>query len=1663
MESDNGKIYIATAIDNDELRRGATEASNILHGIGENATKEGASIDAAMKKIATTVSGIFAVSKIKDYVVQVANVRGEFQQLEMAFKTMLGSSQKADALMSQLINTAATTPFGMTDVAQGAKQLLAYGVEADKVNETLIRLGDIAAGLSIPLNDLAYLYGTTMVQGRLYTQDLNQFLGRGIPLTDELAKQFGVAKNEVKDLVEKGKVGFPEVEKAIVAMTSAGGKFGGLMEAQSQTITGQISNLEDGFEQMFNEIGKSTEGLISGTISVASTLVENWRTVGEAILAVIATYGVYKAAVISTAAVQNTLKTARHAEEAAQLYEVMNAEQQARISKLNLSKTSEEYYLAVKAETQAEMERQTQLAVTTQAELTAARERLASAESDKAAAAEKVAAKRAELEAVIQEAAAEQAAAAQKRIAIESEAQSRAALRVRKLQEQKDAAIAQARALKEANASQEVIAAKNREIATISKKIAAARAEEVQHARNIVAIRKEMVATVDATASKKVAQATTALETAEENLNTAAKARNTAARAVSSKAALLDSTVRRANTVETAANTAAQAAGTKASGVLSAATASLTNVFSKLGKSMKAHPWAWVLAAVAALAYGIYKLSSSLTGANECQKKLDEATKDYNKSVESEQAQIDAVFARLKTAQKGSEEYKNAKDAIIAQYGKYLEGLSSEVQSLNNVEAAYKAVSAAARDAARARAMEAFTKDAADTFAGTASDQKEKLYQLLKKKYGNQKYSNGSSKVDDIYWKLVRALENGGTINQKWLRQFDETHTYPGGTYTSNPIEDILKTYYKARKDYNDSMEEAGRRFGSNPLDKNDTAKTEVTKNKKYWEDYQKEQQAQLDAMTAAELKTKKAAQIRANIATAQKNIDAYSVSKTNAAASKAQRAAAKAQKEEDRTADQIAERTESINKYKESVIEANAEAELDIRQKQIENMEEGYMKQKAQIELNYDRLIQENKKREQDMIDELKDAMVLEFKNMNPKATKSQVLDYKASLTVTAADLTKEQQDQLAAYQKIAEDTRVKANKEMLRTMLQDALTYEQQRAKTAEEYQKKIENLYQHDENGNRLKDAGGNDMFIAGASQMNIDELQYQSEEAIKAVDEQFAQREDDYQAWCNAISSLSLEQLDAVLQDAKQKLEAAEGDKNATPQQLAAARAKVSKAQDELAKAKAQDKLNPGQKSIKEWEDLYRTLNEVEKEFEGIGNTIGGVIGDIISECGKAAVSTLQIIDGIKTFTNGAQKSIEATSKVASQSLKTVEKASVILTIISAALQIATQIANLFNNDDKKQEEIDRLQDRIDQLQWEIDNADTVRLKVDTDTTGLDLVHDALADARRELFLTGVELGDMSRVFSAAFSKASADMSLMQKAAKEIAGEVASASYTDGKWYGREGGSKYDESKEMLENYAQQMLLIDEQIEQEKSKKKSDDSAVKEMEQRLDEIYAKMTDLINSMVEDIVGGSAEEIADQLSDAFFEAFQNGEDAAKAWGDKVNDIVSDIVRRMLVQKFLTDRIGKVIDKYKDRWFDGEGNFMGIDEVLASVGDMKSDLTQVGEQWQQIYDALPDDIKEMVDSITGREGAAKGIAQASQDSVDELNGRMTAVQGHTFSISENTKLLLATTNEILRSVMNIEGETAGFGARLERMEASAAAMRDTLDDIATRGVRLKN
>lgn len=267
--------------------------------------KEGQNVIDANNRMAgsfkKTLAAIGGTAMIKKFISDVVRVRGQFQQLEIAFETMLKSKDKASALMGQLTETAAKTPFDLQGIAQGAKQLLAYGTTAEDVNDTLVRLGNIASGLSIPLNDLVWLYGTTMTQGRLFTQDVRQFMGRGIPLVKELAKELGKTEQQINEMVTAGKIGFPQVEKVIRNMTNEGGQFYNLMEKQSASLTGQISNLGDAWDMMLNKIGTQTQGIASAGISTVSSLVENYEEVGKVLVGLIATYGVARTAIALTA------------------------------------------------------------------------------------------------------------------------------------------------------------------------------------------------------------------------------------------------------------------------------------------------------------------------------------------------------------------------------------------------------------------------------------------------------------------------------------------------------------------------------------------------------------------------------------------------------------------------------------------------------------------------------------------------------------------------------------------------------------------------------------------------------------------------------------------------------------------------------------------------------------------------------------------------------------------------------------------------------------------------------------------------------------------------------------------------------------------------------------------------------------------------------------------------------------------------------------------------------------------------------------------------------------------------------------------------------------------------------------------------------------------
>lgn len=1405
MNTDNGKLNFATGIDNSALQSDAAQARRILRDIGKEAEQEGNRMDAAFRRVGKTIVGVFTVQQAAQFARQIVNVRGEIESLEKSFEILAGK-EYGRRLFNDIKDFAVKTPMQMNDLAKGAQMLLSFNIAAEEVMPTLRALGDISMGDAQRFNSLTLAFAQMSSTGKLMGQDLLQMINAGFNPLSVISEQTGKSIGTLKEEMAAGAISADMIKKAFMDATAEGGKFHGMLETQSKGIQGSISNLEGAVQDMFNKIGEQSQGIITGSIQAATELVQNYEEVGRVIAELIATVGVYKAALIALNAIKSV-----------------------------------------------------------SASLTAGWT-----------------------------------------------------------------------------------------------------AAELVHYNALVLVEK----------AQKILNAT-----------------------------------------------------------------------------ILKNPYVLAASAVAGLAYGLYKLITYQTDAEKAQERLNDATEEFEKTSNSEIAVLNIMFSRLNKAKEGTNEYRVAKEAIQKKYGDYLSNMSSEVSLLKDTAKAQRELTAAILETARARAQEKFLQQESDI----ASDKQVKALRTIREELIKEKGEGvGEALFEQIKSMLVAYQSDPQDRDGKKYMEFVKLLRDNGidnGIGYGKVFSTAYLDYIEAVQAMLKAQKEAEAYFGAPSTatgsegGEDAGGKAEVVKNKKYWEDYKKEQQGLLDAMTTAELQTEEAAKIRRNIADAQAQIDAYSVSKTS-------KSAEQEQKQENQLAVQTAARSQKIQEYADTVAREARQAELDIRQAHIDGMAEGVDKELAQNNLNYDRLIEANRRRQEEMVEKLRDTKELEWQNANPNFKETgQTFDRS---TVTAADLSQQQKDILAEYARIAEEIRQKANKESLDTMLGDVLTYEQARLRITEEYDRKRNGLYEKDTDGNIVTDSNGNKVLRKGVTQGNLDELERQEEQALNAVDEQFAQREATYQAWCEEVANLTLEQLRKVLAQAEGELEQLEKSGTGDSQQIAVARAKVSSMRQKVEKEAAKDATAPGKRAIKEWEDLYKVLNECNKSFEEIGDTVGGVAGEIISAAGGIMTSTLSMINGIVQLVNMSATGMQVTSTAAAKAISTVEKASVILTVISAALQVATAIANLFNNDDDKQKEIEHLQERIDQLQWELNNQDVVRLQ-ENEVKAMDLLHNTVRETRNEMLRLKLAANDVQGAFRTMFSSVGGNSELLAKSADKIAKAYANMGYTADKAL---GGAKYEEANDQLKNIAQQQLLIQDQINAEESKKKTDHGKIADWERQIEELGQQALAIINEMVEDIIGGTSSDIANDLAEAFFDAFEAGEDAAEAWGDKVNDIVADVIKRMLIQKALEEPLGKVFDKYKEKWFK-DGQFAGLDAVIGSMEDFAADLNATRDNFEAVFNQLPDSLKELFQSEAEREASQEGIATASQESVDELNGRMTAVQGHTYSINENTKMLVANSSAILECVIGIEQNTQRIADRMDVVEISVRDIRNDLADITIKGVKI--
>ena len=752
MENLNGALGFKATLDIDDFNVSAASMEKHIRQVSNTTMHEAAAMEDSIQGFAEQagryISSYLVGMGMKSLLQSIVTTRGQFQQLEIAFETMLGSASKSKVLMDQLIDTAAKTPFDLMGVAGGAKQLMAYGESADKVNDTLVRLGNIASGLSIPLNDIVYLYGTTMVQGRLYAQDVRQFTGRGIPLVKELANMYHVNTDEINRMVSAGEIGFPQVQKVINKLTNEGGQFYQLMETQSKSLTGMISNLGDAWDSALNSMGKEHQDMFAGVIGGAITVVENFDEILRIVKAITIAYGSYKAAIAlntlatkgytGVALIDNTVRQAKisllkldalASGQVAKQTQLMTAADQAHTASLHAQLTAEEL-----------VNLQKKLRIGTIASLLTAQQ---------------------------------QEYLSNMGLTTSSQGYEAAALGVMTVDQQQALAKTDLSAksqIYKAALAQEVMAKQQNRAATLGMmredvKAAAAKLEGAKQAA-VASMQRSEAARLDlywAKQSGDAARILAAQKRLEAAQDTEVLARKTALAVQTdfyAKKKLLESTATRQSTIASAQDTAAKGAQATATTVLSTVTSTATMAMRTLWTAMKQNPIGWIMTAI-----GLLISAFSLFSKKE--EEATDANKEFTDTTRGELDSLDMLYRVLSQATTGTNTHKKAIEKINSICRTYNTTLLEENDTLTQQKKKYEELQRAIKDTTaekvKAKYIEKATidmqeahKDSLDTLKDVAGSD---YFNYYDSRIGESLAMQNSSikQASDAVWDLIEA------------------------------------------------------------------------------------------------------------------------------------------------------------------------------------------------------------------------------------------------------------------------------------------------------------------------------------------------------------------------------------------------------------------------------------------------------------------------------------------------------------------------------------------------------------------------------------------------------------------------------------------------------------------------------------------------------------------------------------------------------------------------------------------------------------------------------------------------------------------------------------------------------------------------------------------
>lgn len=1180
------------------------------------------------------------------------------------------------------------------------------------------------------------------------------------------------------------------------------------------------------------------------------------------------------------------------------------------------------------------------------------------------------------------------------------------------------------------------------EEAAVSKAKFTAAQMEVANARKLVAAKQaELVAAQGTANARKIEVAQTQLSNAQERLHVALRERSTAVGVRQAAQERVVAAVRAEGAVATTADTAASGANLTVTNLLTAAKNAAAQAAARLNAVIMANAWMLAAAAVAALVYGLYKLATHQSEAEKRQKALNEAFKEGKGEAESEAAKIDALYAQLNKAKKGTQEYKTAKDAIVKQYGGYLDKLNAERGKVLDVADAYKALRDRVIESAKARAMQKFI----DKELEKNTDKRSEVIDNVKKTL-SQAYSGKA--LEDMTKFVVDKLSKGESLkgykiydNKRFWKDTGDMESYT----TYNVLDNLKKSF--------DTV---------NNLDKTAIKDAELLFNMSY--------------------------------AKAVNLANGGSVSTPPQGGNNGRRGHSGGGSKENPEIErqkQLYALQRQMEQQEAAQAKRHRDEALKREQDEVERWQDGTEKQLKLIELGKRAKLNALQDEQDALLEKLRDTAEKKWEINNPKAVKAgKHFDRKS---VTEKDLAKSDKFAILTQAAHIAQEAQKDEQKIYAQIIKDTRSLEEKKLEVKREYAQKRKIIEER--------------LLTGEAHVANLEVLKQQEQAALKQITDQQLQHAqntlpiftklfaDAAQKSRREIKGLikSTEDFLKALADPNGKKRALEfGMSESTFEMLQLSPEKIQAIRQQL------DKLYQYDNSSKDpFSKLLETIEKVKKEGDKL---------DLSEKMQKIAVAAVPAIGAVKGLTSqfaeaaraaGADGLAEAADTLGAtlEGLGNIAQGFAQGGVVGAALAAVGEgmkvVTKAFQSaaEHKKalldiQREINDQQELYNDLlrkeQMEARNMDSIfgsskrgkalenlraATELDKDIKGRIkgkdedlkfLIETRKGRARRYLDIEGglgrnIPKGNWN-YFNEEKEKDRVGLGFISVKTGHKSGNVWNFFRSHDVY---KGITQIDEYKDLVKANGHLNLELAKSIVQtrqfEGEGKKTFEALIKKEEQ-YEEALKKM--------EEYLGGIFGNYGDEVINAVVDAFDRGEDAAKAFGDTTSKVMQQMVKDMMQASILQPILKEQAEKVKRAFESGDNNTM-LKAAAQATKAIQGAQGRLKEKYAQLSGELK---KEGIDLSTEgdkREGMKRGIATASQESVDENNGRLTAIQGHTFLIQQQTEQITKHSAAILQTVMRISEDTNQISERLGHIETDTRAVRNTFEDIALRGIKL--